>query len=363
MRRGCEQYGCSLDDVVQTVMTRWTLGLAALALGIAACTGVDDASDETAADTSGAVAAAAPSTTTEQAAPPATTDAAASPATTEATSKVAGTEPGDEDTNETEVESEAATDTEPLPEQFAFDCGTHCLDENSGVVGVQLAPGLWQWSARSPDDCRFIAVSANPRRPDGSRVYIEGDLWWLDARSPVVLAERETVIGFAPEADETELVIATNPVKCILERVGTYDSDVDIYAQRHGVDDAQPGADVTRDEADWTCYAHVDPELATELNWSSASPGDHADVSCVVGEGITAGWWQWRAPGGNCAYLVTQDADDPDRHRLRRRDATEPLLLTAGESVWGYSESSDRFAPFTISTTVTDCVLQLVEPE
>ncbi len=346
-------------------MARWALGLAAVALGVAACTGVDDASDETAAGTAGEVATAAPPTTTERAAPPATTEAAASPAATEAASEAAG----GEEAAETEVESEAATDTEagpdtePLPEQFAFDCGINCLDETTGVVGVQLAPGLWQWAARSADDCRFIAVSANPRRPDGSRVYVEGDLWWLDARSPVVLAERETLIGFAPEADETELVIATNPVKCILERVGSYDSDVDIYAQRHGVDDAQPGADVTRDEADWTCYAHADPGLATELNWSSASPGDHADVSCVVGEGITAGWWQWRAPGGDCAYLVTQDADDPDRHRLRRRDAAEPLLLTAGESVWGYSESSDSFAPFTISTTVTQCVLQLVEPE
>ena len=246
-----------------------------------------------------------------------------------------------------------------------LDCGVDCQTDTTGVVGTDLAPGLWQWARESMPECVFIAVAPRLWPIEGSEQSRTDELWWLDARAPIVLAEGEAVVGYAPAADPDQMVLASRPVSCILEHVGTFTSSIDVYAQRHEVDhdDSRPDTDVTHSEADWTCYAHVGPEPATELNWSEASPDDHADVSCVVGEGIAAGWWRWHTAGDACTYLVTQDADDPDRQRLRRRDATERLLLTAGESVWGYSDSADDMEPFTISTTVTQCILQFVEAE
>ncbi len=335
---------------------RWMLVVTVVVLAATACTGVDDAPDETTEDAATTTAAPEPPPTAT-AAPPTTTEAA-----------------GAEDGAGMDVEAEGETESEPLREEYKFDCGTYCLDETSGVVGVELAPGLWQWAANSRGNCLYIAVSPHPRRPDGSYASPVDDIWWLDARGPVVLAEGEIVLGFAPQPNHDEMVISTNPVRCFLERVGSYTSGIDVYAQRHGserdrdmpeLDDTTDlvGVDEVDSEADWTCYAHVGPEPATQLDWSKASPDDHAGVSCVVGEGIAAGWWRWHNPSDTCRYLVTQDADDPDRHRLRRRDASELLLLTAGESVWGYSASADDLAPFTISTTATQCILDFFGPE
>lgn len=86
-------------------------------------------------------------------------------------------------------------------------------------------------------------------------------------------------------------------------------------------------------------------------------------MSCVVGEGIAAGWWQWRNPTDTCKDLVTEDADVTDHQLVRRRDATDPLLLTEGESVWDYAESPENFAPFTVSSTLSMCILEYIGPE
>ena len=188
-----------------------------------------------------------------------------------------------------------------------------------------------------------------------------------------MLAEREAVVGYAPAPDRLELVMASHSPQCTLERVGDFTSDTDVYAQRHeserdfdsGTGTAPDPGRETLDEADWMCHSHSNtgPEPATELDWTPASFDEDLGVSCVVGEGIAAGWWRWHVPGGDCTYLVTQDADDPDRRQLRRRDASELLLLTEGESVWGYSESDDDRSPFTVSTSTTTCILQFIEPE
>ena len=195
-------------------------------------------------------------------------------------------------------------------------------------------------------------------------------MWWLDARAPVVLAEREAVVGYAPAADHLQLVMASNPPQCILERVGAFTVAIDVYAQRHKSErDGGPQAPSPRvpqdatGEADWKCYAHDSPEPATELDWYVTTSEDHPDVSCVVGEGIAAGWWRWHDRWAGCGFVVIQVADDPERLRLQRRDASEPILLTASESVAGYSDGEENFSPFTVSKTWPDCTLQLVEPE
>ena len=335
----------------------WVLAVTAVVLAATACTGVDDPREETAAEAASTTEAAVQPTTT--AVPPTTIAAAMPVATTEAV--------GAEDGADLGIEAESEAESEPLLDEYSFDCGAYCLDETSGVVGVELAPGLWQWASNSRGNCVYIAVSPRPRQPDGTYMGPVDDRWWLDARGPVVLAEGETVLGFAPQPNHDELVIATNPVRCILERVGSYTSDIDIYAQRHESGDrgVVPDQYVEHDAADWKCYAHaqVGPEPATELDWQVSSFDDHPSVSCVVGEGIAAGWWRWQNPIGNCRFLVVEDADDRNHHRLRRIDASEPVELIAGESVRGYALSGDDHDPFRINTTMAECTLQYEGPD
>lgn len=89
------------------------------------------------------------------------------------------------------------------------------------------------------------------------------------------------------------------------------------------------------------CKAHAGPEPADLLDWRTDFDEPHPEVSCEVGEGILAGWWQWHefsAP--DCTYVAVLPIDGPDEDGnpfWSRRNAIEPMQLRQGDVVIGYA--------------------------
>ncbi len=254
------------------------------------------------------------------------------------------------------------------------------------VVGRDIVSGLWQWSRLSASSCVFIAVSpepwssgpGEPQRP----IYLNDieRLWWLDTRHPVALAVGETVVGYSSSASIDEMVSATSHPECFLERVGANSVAGDeLFAQRHdsGSGGIVGGEDIATVEPDsqapsdgdtsWRCKAHDGPEPADLLDWLDERGAPQPEVSCVVGEGILAGWWQWHELSATkCIYVAVDSGNKIDQYSHRsqsRRDATEPILLRAGEIVNGYSDTAGTDSSFIAGTSHPNCFLEHIAPE
>lgn len=141
--------------------------------------------------------------------------------------------------------------------------------------------------------------------------------------------------------------------------------------------------DRARNEVEQPCYAHSGPEPAELLDWrvkySSAidssydySQGGpqiqgHPEVSCEVGVGILAGWWQWHTMSSHdCAYLAVETADgagpadDSDWSRL---NPIEPILLSEGDVVVGYQTVGQDASRLIGATSHPECFLEYIDPE
>ena len=255
------------------------------------------------------------------------------------------------------------------------------------LVGRDLASGLWQWSDNSANSCIFIAVAPESwsSAPGESqrRIISQADadrLWWLDARNPVALVHGEAVVGYNRLPVLTDMIAGTSHPECFLGRIGDNTApDEEIYSQRHdaGSGGIEGGEDLSFEEAEppvlpegdgsWECRAHRGPEPADRLDWRDDPNTSRPEVSCVVGVGISPGWWQWNefsAP--SCIYVVVDTGDELDQmlHRnQKRRDAREPILLREGEIVKGYSESKGESSSFIAGTSHPECFLEHIAPE
>lgn len=134
-----------------------------------------------------------------------------------------------------------------------------------------------------------------------------------------------------------------------------------------------------RGRVEWPCYAHAGPEPAELLDWrvefssmtdySQGGPQiqGHPEVSCEVGVGIRAGWWQWhRLSSPGCGHLAVERADgagsasSADRSQ---RDPIEPVLLSEGEVVVGYELVVQGDARFMAGTSFPECFLEHIALE
>ncbi|WP_419946001.1 hypothetical protein [Candidatus Poriferisodalis sp.] len=120
--------------------------------------------------------------------------------------------------------------------------------------------------------------------------------------------------------------------------------------------DAEPG-----------CRAHAGPEPADLLDWQTDYDQPHPAVSCVVGDGILAGWWQWHefsAP--DCTYVAVLPVEGPDEDGdlfWSRRNAIEPVQLRAGDVVVGYATVGVGNSGPISSTARAECFLEHIGPE
>lgn len=114
------------------------------------------------------------------------------------------------------------------------------------------------------------------------------------------------------------------------------------------------------------CRAHVGPEPAELLNWQTDYDRPHPAVSCVVGEGISAGWWQWHESSvPDCTYVAVLPVDGPDEAVAlwSRRNAIEPVQLREGDVVVGYATVGVGNSGPISSTARAECFLEYIGPE
>ncbi|WP_419553095.1 hypothetical protein [Candidatus Poriferisodalis sp.] len=368
-----------------SVSRRW-LGAAVIAL----CLTASCASDQPDAGPAGVAPTIAASTST--AAPHESTPVAATSttqsdsATTDASAPAPSTAPPDSAASDTEDDPAHASDLATLVDFRHDNDDSDAEGPVEYVVGRDIAPGVWQWSQLSAGSCIFVAVapepwSSGPGEPQ--RPIYQDDverLWWLDARDPVALASGEAVIGYNSSANIDGMISATSRPECFLERTGDHSvPDEETYARRHdsGSGGVEGGDDIPAEEPEsagefegdtsWECRAHSGPEPVDLLDWRDEPGTQHPEVSCVVGEGILAGWWQWHELSAtDCIFVVVDSGDEVDRHlhpSQSRRDAREPILLREGEIVEGYSESGNTGSSFTAGISHPSCFLEHIAPE
>ena len=237
------------------------------------------------------------------------------------------------------------------------------------VIGENVAPGLWQWSQLSAENCIFLVV-APASDPPGPRYYgIPVDQFrFLDARAPIALLGGEVIIGYSAIDDPSDIIGGTSHPQCFLEWIAQNDRpDPEMFADRYGdLDEWEPGERST-EPSTWQCRAHAGPEPADRLDWKDHFATSAPDVSCEVGVGILPGWWQWSdQSASDCIYVVVDTGDELDQalHQSQtRRDARSPILLREGEIVRGHSESEDEFSSFIAATSYPTCFLEHIGPE
>ena len=115
------------------------------------------------------------------------------------------------------------------------------------------------------------------------------------------------------------------------------------------------------------CYAHAGPEPADLLDWRTDFDEPHPEVSCVVGEGILAGWWQWHEfSASDCTYVAVLPVDGPDEDGnpfWPRRNAIEPVQLHEGDLVVGYATVGVGSSGPVTATASAACYLEFLGPE
>ncbi|MYA27285.1 MAG: hypothetical protein F4091_03495 [Acidimicrobiales bacterium] len=110
------------------------------------------------------------------------------------------------------------------------------------------------------------------------------------------------------------------------------------------------------------CQAHTGPEPAVLLDWRTDPDEPHPEVSCVVGTGIRAGWWQWHEfSASDCTYvavLLADGVDDDGNPSWSRRNAIEPVQLREGDLVIGYATADvGNWGPIS-GTSRAECFLE-----
>lgn len=117
----------------------------------------------------------------------------------------------------------------------------------------------------------------------------------------------------------------------------------------------------------WECRAHSGPEPAEALDWRSDFDEDHPDVSCRVGKGIRAGWWQWHGHSADeCLHVAVSPsatAELPDGQARSRRDAREPIVLNEDDVVTGFTTEDSGSAGYIAATERPQCFLEFVGTE
>lgn len=144
-------------------------------------------------------------------------------------------------------------------------------------------------------------------------------------------------------------------------------------------DAADRDGDGARNNAGLPCYAHDGPEPADLLDWrvefsstSDYSQGGpqiqgHAEVSCEVGIGILAGWWQWHELSSpDCEYVAVETPDGADSDGATdgsRIDPTEPILLNSGDVVAGIGMVIQDESRSMTGTNHPECFLEYLGTE
>lgn len=119
----------------------------------------------------------------------------------------------------------------------------------------------------------------------------------------------------------------------------------------------------------WECRAHSGPEPVELLDWRTEHDKPHATVSCRVGVGIRAGWWQWHSfSSDGCRSVAVRPsatADLPDGQSRSRRDAREPIVLNDDDVVTGFTFADNGGSPEGViaATTGPLCLLEFVGTE
>lgn len=115
------------------------------------------------------------------------------------------------------------------------------------------------------------------------------------------------------------------------------------------------------------CKAHAGPEPADSLDWRTNFDEPHPEVSCVVGEGIRAGWWQWHEfSGPDCTYVAVLPVGGPDEGGnsfWSRRNAIEPVQLREGDVVVGYATVGVGNSGPISATAKAQCFLEYLGTE
>ena len=235
------------------------------------------------------------------------------------------------------------------------------------VIGENVASGLWQCSNRSGSECLYV-VLAPAAGSTGGRIIGSwpGQLVHLDARQPVALLSGEQLLGYSDVDDGSEIIAGSSHPQCFLEWIAENDRpEPELFVERYGERDEFE--DESELSSNWECRAHSGPEPVDRLDWHGSFGSSQPEVSCEVGVGILAGWWQWTEQSSpECIYVAVDTGDELDQalHRSHtRRDARSPILLSEGEIVQGYSDSKDEYSGYTAATSYPVCFLEHIAPE
>ena len=271
-------------------------------------------------------------------------------------------------TTEAAVAEDAAEQRTEL--DFRIDPGRPDDEEPAiWVIGENVAPGLWQWSNRSGPECIYLVMTpaADASTPRFSGSWLD-QLAHLDAREPVALLPGEQLLGYSDTDDGSEIIAGSSHSRCFVEWIAeNRQPEPEMFVERYGEADDDELGDGSEQSSDWECRAHSGPEPADRLDWSADFGSSHPEVSCEVGVGIVAGWWQWAEQSSpECIYVVVDTGDELDQqlHRSQtRRDARSPILLSEGEIVQGYADTEDEYSGFTAATSYPVCFLEYIATE